>query len=57
MNLMMMMATLKIGRESVEKNEDGRGKGEEAEAPWKSFTHHNGRVLPITTVEFCSSRL
>ena len=28
-----MMATLKVGRKSVEKNEDGRGKGEETEAP------------------------
>ena len=51
-----MMATLKVGRKSVEKNEDGRGKGEEAKAPWKSFTHHNGRVLPITMVKFRPSR-
>ena len=38
---LMIMATLKIGRKSVEKNEDGRGKNEKPKAPWQSFTHHD----------------
>ena len=38
---LMMLATLKIGRESVKKNQDGRGENEKPKAPWQSFTHHD----------------